>query len=285
MDVTEEHRRVQISAPAPIVGDRTRVSSTAPARGCVRRRRSIPRADPARDGGSALRVRLPHHQLGGRSFDCTSVTVCRHSPPAVGRGAGKDDKTVLLILFRPTDPVLRRKDGSNPWSSSTTQTHHQPSCPTPRVGESWRGRHKPTEDKDRLPLWNAMKEDFLGDTLLSVNQEATEGGPVPMLHAGLDLSRKRVDVCVLGDDWPHRPESPRAHGHAHRGRTRKLRPSQARADRSRPPRGAGRPHRKRPTSTQAQAPATLPAGGAACTNDSTRANDRRPNACSSTSPS
>jgi transposase len=36
--------------------------------------------------------------------------------------------------------------------------------------------------------------------LRRVNDERAEGGPADMLHAGLDLSRKRLDYCLLGGD-------------------------------------------------------------------------------------
>src|ERR1039457_2282076 len=48
-------------------------------------------------------------------------------------------------------------------------------------------------------LWNAMKEGLLGDTLHSVHRGASSRRPVIMLHAGLDLSRNRLDVCLLSD--------------------------------------------------------------------------------------
>src|SRR5688500_12454048 len=47
--------------------------------------------------------------------------------------------------------------------------------------------------------WNAMKEGPLGATLHSVHRGASSRRPVFMLHAGLDLSRKRLDVCLLSD--------------------------------------------------------------------------------------
>jgi hypothetical protein len=49
------------------------------------------------------------------------------------------------------------------------------------------------------PSWNAMKEGLLGDTLHSVHRGASSRRPVIMLHAGLDLSRNRLDVCLLSD--------------------------------------------------------------------------------------
>src|SRR5947208_8485403 len=49
------------------------------------------------------------------------------------------------------------------------------------------------------PLWNAMKEGLLGDTLHSVHRGASSRRPVIMLHAGLDLSRNRLDICLLSD--------------------------------------------------------------------------------------
>src|SRR5260370_20627597 len=44
-----------------------------------------------------------------------------------------------------------------------------------------------------------MKEGLLGDTLHSVHRGASSRRPVIMLHAGLDLSRNRLDVCLLSD--------------------------------------------------------------------------------------
>ena len=32
-----------------------------------------------------------------------------------------------------------------------------------------------------------------------VTEELARGGPVYMLHAGLDLSRRRLDVCLLSE--------------------------------------------------------------------------------------
>jgi hypothetical protein len=44
-----------------------------------------------------------------------------------------------------------------------------------------------------------MKEGLLGGTLHSVHREASSRRPVHMLHAGLDLSRNRIDVCLLSE--------------------------------------------------------------------------------------
>src|SRR5215207_6467353 len=44
-----------------------------------------------------------------------------------------------------------------------------------------------------------MKEGLLGDTLHSVHRGASSRRPVFMLHAGLDLSRNRLDVCLLSE--------------------------------------------------------------------------------------
>ena len=45
----------------------------------------------------------------------------------------------------------------------------------------------------------AMKEGLLGDTLLVSTEERAQGGPTSMLHAGLELSRNRIDVCLLAE--------------------------------------------------------------------------------------
>src|SRR3954454_12724609 len=45
-----------------------------------------------------------------------------------------------------------------------------------------------------------MKEGPSGETLPASIPGATKGGPLIMLHAGLDLSRHRLDVCLLSDD-------------------------------------------------------------------------------------
>ena len=34
-------------------------------------------------------------------------------------------------------------------------------------------------------------------------ETSTKEKPAQMLHAGLDLSRKRLDVCLLADDGEH----------------------------------------------------------------------------------
>ena len=45
-----------------------------------------------------------------------------------------------------------------------------------------------------------MKEASSGGTLQRVNRRSDrEGGPADMLHAGLDLSRKRLDFCLLAE--------------------------------------------------------------------------------------
>ena len=49
-----------------------------------------------------------------------------------------------------------------------------------------------------------MKEGLLGATLRRVTEGASVRRPTPMmLHAGLDLSRKKVDVCVLSAHGEH----------------------------------------------------------------------------------
>jgi hypothetical protein len=44
-----------------------------------------------------------------------------------------------------------------------------------------------------------MKKGPSGDTLRLSPRSELKGGPTSMLHAGLDLSRKKVDVCLLSD--------------------------------------------------------------------------------------
>src|ERR1022692_360771 len=44
-----------------------------------------------------------------------------------------------------------------------------------------------------------MKEGLLGDTLQVSIEERAQGGPTSMLHAGLDLSRNRIDVCLMSE--------------------------------------------------------------------------------------
>jgi hypothetical protein len=51
-----------------------------------------------------------------------------------------------------------------------------------------------------------MKEGLLGGKLRFVTENRPRGGPITMLHAGLDLSRKRLDVCLLSE---HRDEKRR----------------------------------------------------------------------------
>jgi hypothetical protein len=44
-----------------------------------------------------------------------------------------------------------------------------------------------------------MKESLPGDRLRLVIEGASSRRPVFMLHAGLDLSRNRLDVCLLSE--------------------------------------------------------------------------------------
>src|SRR5215210_3923948 len=72
---------------------------------------------------------------------------------------------------------------------------------------SWRSAVQPPDCFDAaavafvsstgLALWNAMKEGLPGDRLRLVIEGASSRRPVFMLHAGLDLSRNRLDVCLL----------------------------------------------------------------------------------------
>lgn len=48
-----------------------------------------------------------------------------------------------------------------------------------------------------------MKEGTVGETLSGVHQPSTKEAPLHMLHAGLDLSRKKLDVCLLSDQGEH----------------------------------------------------------------------------------
>ena len=50
---------------------------------------------------------------------------------------------------------------------------------------------------------NVVKEGLLGGTLQRVIRRATMRRPAHMLHAGLDLSRKRLDYCLLAEDGEH----------------------------------------------------------------------------------
>jgi hypothetical protein len=57
-----------------------------------------------------------------------------------------------------------------------------------------------------------MKDGLLGGTLV-VSPRSEPRRPVFMLHAGLDLSRRKVDVCVLStggeivDEWASPPDA------------------------------------------------------------------------------
>ena len=66
-------------------------------------------------------------------------------------------------------------------------------------------RAKPSQipAKSQVPLWTAMKRGPLGDTLRLSPRSELKGGPTSMLHAGLDLSRKKVDVCLLSETGEH----------------------------------------------------------------------------------
>jgi len=52
----------------------------------------------------------------------------------------------------------------------------------------------------RLRFVNVMKEGLLGGTLCVSSKNDREGGPFHVLHAGLDLSRTRLDYCLLAQD-------------------------------------------------------------------------------------
>jgi hypothetical protein len=43
----------------------------------------------------------------------------------------------------------------------------------------------------------------VGETLSGVHQPSSKEAPIQMLHAGLDLSRKKLDVCLLSDVGEH----------------------------------------------------------------------------------
>src|SRR5215203_2958076 len=58
-------------------------------------------------------------------------------------------------------------------------------------------RSLPSRDSGCLRVWTAMREGLLGDALHSVHRGASSRRPVFMLDAGLDLSRNRLDVCLL----------------------------------------------------------------------------------------
>jgi len=44
-----------------------------------------------------------------------------------------------------------------------------------------------------------MKKASSGDTLRLPPRSELKGGPSSMLHAGLDLSRKKIEVCLLSE--------------------------------------------------------------------------------------
>src|SRR5215208_7847147 len=48
-----------------------------------------------------------------------------------------------------------------------------------------------------------MKEASSGGTLRLSPRSELKGGPSSMLHAGLDLSRRKVDVCLLSERGEH----------------------------------------------------------------------------------
>jgi hypothetical protein len=48
-----------------------------------------------------------------------------------------------------------------------------------------------------------MKRAPSGDTLRLSPRSEFKGGPASMLHAGLDLSRRKVDVCLLSGAGEH----------------------------------------------------------------------------------
>src|SRR5271157_517616 len=48
-----------------------------------------------------------------------------------------------------------------------------------------------------------MKKAPSDDTLLLSPRSEFKGGPSSMLHAGLDLSRKKLDICLLCDQGEH----------------------------------------------------------------------------------
>src|SRR4051794_30221878 len=72
-----------------------------------------------------------------------------------------------------------------------------------------------------LPLRTAMKGGLLGGTL-RVSPRASPRRPVLMLHAGLDLSRRKVEVCLLSsegevvDEWASPPDGDGVRGLAAR---------------------------------------------------------------------
>ena len=84
---------------------------------------------------------------------------------------------------------------TSPLPSRTQQGPISSSVLGPLVSTRTKATHRPS---GRL-LWNAMKEGLLGDTLHSVHRGASSRRPVFMLHAGLDLSRNRLDVCLLSE--------------------------------------------------------------------------------------
>jgi hypothetical protein len=48
-----------------------------------------------------------------------------------------------------------------------------------------------------------MKRASSGDTLRLSPRSELKGGPASMLHVGLALSRRKLDVCLLGEDGEH----------------------------------------------------------------------------------
>src|SRR6266540_2465835 len=63
----------------------------------------------------------------------------------------------------------------------------------PRRGQHLRCMHAPPA----APRLNAMKRGLPGGNLWIVTIGASQGGPVAMLYAGLDLSRHRLDVHLM----------------------------------------------------------------------------------------
>jgi hypothetical protein len=77
-----------------------------------------------------------------------------------------------------------------------------------------------------------MKEGLLGDTLRRVIEERAQGGPFSCCTLGLDLSRRRLDVCLLsGDGEPIAEFAAPADADGLRGLSRRRRAAGARRDR------------------------------------------------------
>src|ERR1700736_2073017 len=135
-------------------------------------------------------------------MDSLNTSRPRSSRPRTGvdqliKSTRSDIPTLLLLAARRvtgpmgpnvSDRVMRRFLG--------VSRDHGPVCVMRETAPLGQKRACETA-RSRCLDWNAMKVGLLGDTLHSVHREASSRRPVIMLHAGLDLSRNRLDVCLL----------------------------------------------------------------------------------------